>query len=142
MYEKMTEKKLLSFIKVEICKESILFIPSNLILSLHRVLSDGMFLRTVQEVATQYPDVQLEDMHIDRCCQKLVQNPYKFDVLLMPNLYGTVISNIACGLTGGTGLHSGSNFGENLAVFETATRHIAKDLAGQSFASVVPQAGF
>lgn len=104
---------------------------SNLIL--YRILSDGMFLRTIQEIATKYPDVQLEEMHIDRCCQKLVQNPYKFDVLLMPNLYGTIISNIACGLAGGTGLYSGSNFGENLAVFETATRHIAKDLAGQKF---------
>lgn len=90
-----------------------------------------MFLRTIQNVAASFPEIQVDDINIDACCLKLVENPYRFDVLLMPNLYGTVVTNIACGLAGGTGLYSGSNYGEGLAVFESATRHIAKDLAGQ-----------
>jgi isocitrate dehydrogenase (NAD+) len=97
-------------------------------------LSDGMFLETIKEAAASYPDIQFEDIYIDRCCQKLVKKPHQFDVLLMPNLYGTIVSNVVCGLAGGAGLFSGINYGEDLAIFESATRHTGDTLRGNLFA--------
>lgn len=92
-----------------------------------------MFLRTIKEVAKAYSDIKFEDIYIDRCCEKLVQQPHHFDVLLMPNLYGNITSNIVCGLAGGAGLFSGINYGKDIAIFETATRHTGETLTGIYF---------
>lgn len=76
-----------------------------------RKSSDGLFLAVTREVAKDYPDIQHNDMIIDNCCMQLVSNPRQFDVMVMPNLYGTIVSNVLCGLIGGAGLHSGRNYG-------------------------------
>lgn len=82
-------------------------------------LSDGLFLNTCKEVAKEYPSLEFDNMIIDNCSMQLVSNPNQFDVLLLPNLYGNILTNIACGLVGGPGITSGSNFGHDFAVFET-----------------------
>lgn len=63
-------------------------------------LGDGLFLQCCEEVAELYPKIKFEKMIIDNCCMQLVQNPYQFDVLVMPNLYGNIIDNLAAGLVG------------------------------------------
>ena len=82
-------------------------------------LSDGLFLNTCKEIAKEYPTLQFDNMIIDNCSMQLVSNPNQFDVLLLPNLYGNILTNIACGLVGGPGVTSGKNFGHEFAVFET-----------------------
>ena len=82
-------------------------------------VSDGLFLQCCREVAQDYPSVQFDNMIIDNCSMQLVSHPNKFDVLVLPNLYGNILTNIACGLVGGPGILSGVNIGPNYAVFET-----------------------
>jgi len=81
-------------------------------------LSDGLFLHVAQEVAAQYPDIAFEDRIIDNMCMQLVQKPELYDVLVLPNLYGDIVSDLASGLVGGLGVAPGANIGERWAVFE------------------------
>ncbi|MFH1381829.1 MAG: isocitrate/isopropylmalate dehydrogenase family protein [Chloroflexota bacterium] len=80
--------------------------------------SDGLFLSVAQQVAKSYPDVQFEDMLIDNLCAHIVVQPQQFDVLVLPNLYGDIISDLCAGLVGGLGVAPGANIGDGLAVFE------------------------
>ncbi len=81
-------------------------------------LSDGLFLSTAHEVAKEYPDIQYEDRIVDNMCMQLVQKPEQYDVLVLPNLYGDIISDLSAGLIGGLGVAPGANIGNQYAVFE------------------------
>ncbi|KAK5967686.1 Isocitrate dehydrogenase NAD subunit gamma 1 [Trichostrongylus colubriformis] len=99
-------------------------------------LGDGLFLKVVKEMAkADYPQIEFESMIVDNACMQLVSRPQQFDVMVMPNLYGNIISNIACGLVGGPGLVSGMNIGDQYAVFETGTRNTGTSLAGKDLAN-------
>ena len=80
--------------------------------------TDGLFLRVAREVAEQYPDIEFNDRIVDNMCMQLVQRPYEYDVLVLPNLFGDIVSDLASGLVGGLGVAPGANFGQDLAVFE------------------------
>jgi isocitrate dehydrogenase (NAD+) len=81
-------------------------------------LSDGLFLATAHEVAKEYPDIQYEDRIVDNMCMQLVQKPECYDVLVLPNLYGDIISDLSAGLIGGLGVAPGANIGSQYAIFE------------------------
>lgn len=91
--------------------------------------SDGLFLSTAAEVASQYPDISFEDRIVDNMCMQLVQKPQLYDVLVLPNLYGDIVSDLGAGLIGGLGLAPGANIGDDTAVFE-ATHGSAPKYAG------------
>ncbi len=97
-------------------------------------LSDGLFLECFYNVAKDYPEIKADDKIIDNCCMQLVMNPQQFDVLVMENLYGDIVSDLCAGLIGGLGLAPGSNIGEQGAVFE-AVHGSAPDIAGQGLAN-------
>jgi len=80
--------------------------------------SDGLFLEVARKVAEEYPDIEFEDKIIDNMCMQLVQKPELYDVLVLPNLYGDIVSDLAAGLIGGLGLAPGANIGDEYAVFE------------------------
>src|SRR5712692_7556861 len=80
--------------------------------------SDGLFLSVAQEVAKEYADIQFEDRIVDNMCMQLVQKPEMYDVLVLPNLYGDIISDLSAGLIGGLGVAPGANIGSQYAVFE------------------------
>ena len=80
--------------------------------------SDGIFLEAARSVAKDYPDIQFEDRIVDNMCMQLVQKPELYDVLVLPNLYGDIISDLCAGLVGGLGVTPGANIGDELAVFE------------------------
>ncbi|MGH2494662.1 MAG: isocitrate/isopropylmalate dehydrogenase family protein [Ktedonobacteraceae bacterium] len=80
--------------------------------------SDGLFLSTAQEVSKEYPEIQFEDRIVDNMCMQLVQKPEMYDVLVLPNLYGDIISDLSAGLIGGLGVAPGANIGSQCAVFE------------------------
>jgi isocitrate dehydrogenase (NAD+) len=80
--------------------------------------SDGLFLQVAQEVAKEYPDIQFEDRIVDNMCMQLVQKPELYDVLVLPNLYGDILSDLSAGLIGGLGVAPGANIGSQYAVFE------------------------
>jgi isocitrate dehydrogenase (NAD+) len=80
--------------------------------------SDGLFLETARNVAKRYPDIQFEDRIVDNMCMQLVQKPELYDVLVLPNLYGDIVSDLSAGLIGGLGLAPGANLGEDTALFE------------------------
>jgi len=80
--------------------------------------SDGLFLEAARSVASNYTDIEFEDRIIDNMCMQLVQKPEKYDVIVLPNLYGDIVSDLAAGLIGGLGLAPGANIGEEIAVFE------------------------
>lgn len=90
-------------------------------------LSDGLFLECARQVAEGYPDIEYEEYIVDAMCMKLVQTPENYDVLLLPNLYGDIVSDLCAGLVGGLGVAPGANIGEDAAVFEpvhgSAPRH-------------------
>lgn len=92
-------------------------------------LSDGLFLRMAKEVSEEYKEIEFEDVIVDAMSMKLVLDPKRYDVLVMPNLYGDIISDMAAGLVGGLGLVPGANIGEEVAVFEPA-HGSAPDIAG------------
>lgn len=81
-------------------------------------ISDGLFLEVSRNVAKEYPELEHNDMIIDNCCMQLVSNPGQFDVMNMTNLYGTIVSNVICGIAGGAGLLSGKNYGDNVRINE------------------------
>lgn len=80
--------------------------------------TDGLFLETARAVAKKFPDIQFEDRIVDNMCMQLVQNPAAYDVLVLPNLYGDIISDLSAGLIGGLGLAPGANIGKEIALFE------------------------
>ncbi|XP_054259978.1 isocitrate dehydrogenase [NAD] subunit gamma, mitochondrial-like isoform X1 [Macrosteles quadrilineatus] len=100
-------------------------------------LSDGLFLEIARNVGKEYPDIETGDMIIDNCCMQLVSNPHQFDVMLMTNLYGTIVSNVICGLVGGAGLLSGKNYGDHYAIFEPGTRNTGTAIAGKNIANPI-----
>jgi isocitrate dehydrogenase (NAD+) len=97
-------------------------------------LSDGLFLDCFRRVATEYPQIEADDRIIDNMCMQLVMRPETYDILLMENLYGDIISDLAAGLVGGLGVVPGGNIGEGLAVFE-AVHGSAPDIAGKGLAN-------
>ncbi|MBI6874090.1 isocitrate/isopropylmalate dehydrogenase family protein [Clostridium aciditolerans] len=94
-------------------------------------LSDGLFLKCARNIAKEYSDIEFEDVIVDAMSMKLVLDPEKYDVLVMPNLYGDILSDMAAGLVGGLGMVPGANIGENGAVFEPA-HGSAPDIAGMN----------
>lgn len=82
--------------------------------------TDGLFLRVAREVAEEYPEMAFNDRIVDPLCMQLVQRPHEYDVLVLPNLLGDIVSDLASGLVGGLGMAAGANFGGDLAVFEPA----------------------
>ncbi|MFC2035334.1 isocitrate/isopropylmalate dehydrogenase family protein [Chloroflexota bacterium] len=88
--------------------------------------SDGLFLDVAREVASSYPDIGFEDILIDNLCAQLVQRPHQFDVLLLPNLYGDIVSDLCAGLVGGLGIAPGANIGDELAIFEPTHGSVPK----------------
>jgi isocitrate dehydrogenase (NAD+) len=93
--------------------------------------SDGLYLRVAREVAAENPDVEFDDRIVDNMCMQLVQRPEEYDVLVLPNLYGDVLSDLCAGMIGGLGLAPGANYGDDVAVFEP-THGSAPKYAGQN----------
>lgn len=92
--------------------------------------SDGLFMREVEDVSRLYPDIDYQHKLVDNMCMQLVQHPEKYDVLVLPNLYGDILSDLCAGLVGGLGVAPGANMGDDYAVFE-ATHGSAPDIAGK-----------
>jgi len=97
-------------------------------------LSDGLFLECARRVAKRHPDVGFREIIVDNCAMQLVKDPTQFDVLLLGNLYGDILSDLAAGLVGGLGVVPGANVGESCALFE-AVHGSAPDIAGKRFAN-------
>jgi isocitrate dehydrogenase (NAD+) len=97
-------------------------------------LGDGLFLRCCRETARDYPEIEYKEMIVDNAAMQLVMRPETFDTLLMPNLYGDIVSDLVAGLVGGLGIVPGANFGERHAVFE-AVHGSAPDIAGKGIAN-------
>ncbi|MBV8357108.1 MAG: isocitrate/isopropylmalate dehydrogenase family protein [Deltaproteobacteria bacterium] len=99
-------------------------------------LSDGLFLKCARRVAGDYKDIKYDEQIVDAACMRLVTNPRAFDVLLLENLYGDIVSDLCAGLVGGLGMVPGANYGEKGAIFE-AVHGTAPDIAGQNIANPV-----
>lgn len=97
-------------------------------------LTDGLFLSCFREVAAEYPEIQADDVIIDALCMKLVQRPEQFDVLVAPNLYGDIISDLCAGLVGGLGFAPSANIGDKVRIYE-AVHGSAPDIAGKNMAN-------
>jgi isocitrate dehydrogenase (NAD+) len=97
-------------------------------------LTDGLFLRCARDVASAYPEIPYAEHIVDNTCMQLVTNPYQYDVMVMENLYGDILSDLCSGFVGGLGLVPGANLGENAAIFE-AVHGSAPDIAGQDKAN-------
>lgn len=115
--KKMGRKTVWAVTKANICK-----------------LTDGLFLDCAREVAEKYPEIEFKEILVDALCMQLVQNPSKFDVLVMPNLYGDIVSDLTAGLIGGLGVAQGANIGLECAVFEPV-HGSAPDIKGQNLAN-------
>jgi len=99
-------------------------------------LSDGLFLRVCQEVAQEYPEIKCDECIVDNACMQLIIRPEHFDVLLLENLYGDIISDLAAGLVGGLGVVPGANYGDKCGIFE-AVHGTAPDIAGKGIANPI-----
>lgn len=97
-------------------------------------MTDGLFLSTFRKVAEEYPQIESDDVIIDALCMKLVTDPTRFDVLVAPNLYGDIISDLCAGLVGGLGFAPSANIGEDVTIYE-AVHGSAPDIAGQDKAN-------
>ena len=97
-------------------------------------LSDGLFLKSIRAVAEQHPEIEYKEMIVDNACMQIVMNPQQFDMLLLPNLYGDVMSDLAAGLVGGLGVVPSGNLGDDCAMFE-AVHGTAPDIAGKGLAN-------
>ena len=97
-------------------------------------LSDGLFLESFRHVAQDYPNIKTREILVDNLCMQLVQDPTRFDVLVLPNLYGDIVSDLTAGLIGGLGVAQGANIGEDCAVFEPV-HGSAPDIKGQNKAN-------
>lgn len=115
--EKMGRKTVWAVTKANICK-----------------LTDGLFLECAREVAKNYPNIEYKEVLVDALCMQLVQNPSKFDVLVLPNLYGDIVSDLTAGLIGGLGVAQGANIGLEASVFESV-HGSAPDIKGQNLAN-------
>jgi len=98
-------------------------------------MSDGLFLNCCREVAQDYPDIEFNDMIIDNCAMQLVSRPEQFDVMVMPNLYGNVVTSIAAALIGGPGIPPGENHGDRYSIYESGTRNSGKEIADLNIAN-------
>jgi isocitrate dehydrogenase (NAD+) len=99
-------------------------------------MSDGLFLQCSRKVAEKYPDIQYDEKIVDNACMQLILNPYQFDVMVLENLYGDIISDLCAGLVGGLGTAPGANIGTDYAIFE-AIHGSAPDIAGQNLANPI-----
>lgn len=99
-------------------------------------LSDGLFLQCARKVAEKYPDIQYEEKIVDNACMQLILNPYQFDVMVLENLYGDIVSDLCAGLVGGLGTAPGANIGNEYAIFE-AVHGSAPDIAGKNLANPI-----
>ena len=97
-------------------------------------MSDGLFLKCSRKVAKEYPEIEYAEHIVDNNCMQLVMNPYQYDMLLLENLYGDIVSDLCAGLVGGLGLVPGANFGHECAIFE-AVHGSAPDIAGKNIAN-------
>jgi isocitrate dehydrogenase (NAD+) len=97
-------------------------------------MSDGLFLKCCRETAAEFPEIQYQELIVDNACMQLVMRPETFDLLVMPNLYGDIISDLAAGLVGGLGIVPGANLGDRQAIFE-AVHGTAPDIAGKGLAN-------
>ena len=97
-------------------------------------MSDGLFLKCCREAAEQHPDIRFEEKYLDTVCLNMVQDPSQYDVLVMPNLYGDILSDLCAGLIGGLGLTPSGNIGTDGAIFE-AVHGTAPDIAGKDLAN-------
>jgi isocitrate dehydrogenase (NAD+) len=97
-------------------------------------LSDGLFLTSVRKVAAEYPDIEYKELIIDNACMQMVLDPHQFDMLLLTNLYGDIMSDLAAGLVGGLGVVPSGNIGQDAAIFE-AVHGTAPDIAGKGVAN-------
>src|SRR5271154_7158535 len=97
-------------------------------------LSDGLFLKSIRVVAEKFPEIEYKEMIVDNACMQIVMKPEQFDILLLPNLYGDVMSDLAAGLVGGLGVVPSGNIGETCAIFE-AVHGTAPDIAGKGLAN-------
>lgn len=97
-------------------------------------LSDGLFIECTKEISKKYPKIEYKEILVDNLCMQLVQNPEKFDVLVLPNLYGDIVSDLTAGLIGGLGVAQGANIGLDYAVFEPV-HGSAPDIKGQNKAN-------
>ncbi len=112
----------------------------ELVTAIHKAnimkLSDGLFLKCARQVAKEYPEIRYEEQIVDAACMRLVTKPSAFDVLLLENLYGDIVSDLCAGLVGGLGVVPGANYGERGAIFE-AVHGTAPDIAGKNCANPV-----
>lgn len=98
-------------------------------------LGDGLFMKSCQEIAKLYPNIEFDAMIVDNTTMQLVSRPDQFDVMVMPNLYGNIIDNLAAGLVGGAGLVAGASYSADLAVFEPGARHTFDGGVGRNVAN-------
>ncbi len=97
-------------------------------------LSDGLFLECCKKVAREYPEIEYSEMIVDNCCMQLVTKPQQFDVMVMENLYGDIVSDLVSGLVGGLGVTGSANIGADAVVYE-AVHGSAPDIAGKGLAN-------
>lgn len=98
-------------------------------------LGDGLFLKCCQEMSQLYPQLEFEHMIIDNTCMQLVSHPHKFDVMVMPNLYGNIVDNLASGLVGGAGIVPGSSYSTECVIYEPGARHTFSEAVGKNIAN-------
>lgn len=98
-------------------------------------LADGLFRKTFHQTAEEYPTIEANDMIVDNASMQCVSKPQQFDVMVMPNLYGGILSNIGAALVGGPGIVPGCNMGRDVAVFEPGCRHVGLDIQGKDQAN-------
>lgn len=98
-------------------------------------LGDGLFLESCKEVAEMYPGIKFEPMIVDNACMQIVSKPQQFDVIVLPNLYGSILNNISCGLVGGAGMVPGKSFSQHHAIFSIGARHAYAHKTGQNVAN-------
>jgi isocitrate dehydrogenase (NAD+) len=96
---------------------------------------DGEFLKAVRQVAAKYPSIEYKEMIVDNASMQMTSNPWQFDVIVLPNLYGSIIGHIASSLVGGPGITPGVNIGHDFGLFESGTRHVGKDIVGLAVAN-------
>lgn len=98
-------------------------------------LVDGLFLDCARKISKKFPFLKYEEMIVDNCSMQLVKNPSQFDVMIAPNLYGSIVSHIAAGITGGVGMTPGACVGEKHALFSQGMAHTGLKLAGKDAAN-------
>lgn len=98
-------------------------------------LGDGLFLKCCQETSRMYPQLEFDSMIIDNTCMQLVSHPEKFDVMVMPNLYGNIIDNLASGLVGGAGVVPGASYSGDCVIYEPGARHTYAEAVGKNIAN-------